>query len=292
MYLYENKCLAFQILDESENLPHYEIGDIVVFIQKWNRNKWNLSDKLEVFLQGSMSVSDISKGLSMLLDIPISSMLALVIPKESELPLYDLIETSPALNYGRSWFDPTNEKRMLRDVSHDMRLQDGDLLLIQDSSESLMELTKSDIKSIEFIKNKSNVTQYLEQWGTNCSLYSNDYGNINNKNNHNYNLYFKDEISATTTTTTNTSNITNRFPSFNQNNSKSINNNNNSKNISQGLYIKTQRERQKDALLKSTTISNNQLTNDDNINNNNNVNNNDEKEFERSGGMSLFDDIS
>ena len=63
----------------------------------------------------------------------------------------ELNQKSPIRNYGRSWFDPSKEKKLLKFMSHEMRVQDGDLILLQDSSEPLKELTKADLKSIELV---------------------------------------------------------------------------------------------------------------------------------------------
>jgi len=244
IFLCDNKTILFQILDEAEDLPSYESGDTVVFVQRWIRSTWSLGDKLEVLLRGSMSVSDIAQGLSILMDVSIDSMRTMVVPRDAELPLYELNQKSPPTNFGRSWFDPTQEKRLLRVVSHDLRVRDGDLLLIQDENEPLMELSKADLKSIDIVKS---VAQYSDFWGGESGT---DYSNIAN-------LYHSmDDTSKETTST--------HVPSFTSSTSSSSSSL--SKPIrpyaairSTGIHIKTQRERQEeeDARLKGSNNNNN-----------------------------------
>jgi hypothetical protein len=85
-----------------------------------------------------------------------------VVPKENVFYLSDLILKSPRSNYGRSWFDPSTETKLMRYMSHDLRVQDGDLVIIQDIMEPLMELSLADMKSIEIVEavNNNNSSSY------------------------------------------------------------------------------------------------------------------------------------
>lgn len=298
IFLYDNKVILFQILDEPEELPSYESGDTTVFVQKWIRSTWSLGEKYEVLLRGSMSVADIAQGLSIMMDVSINSIRTMVVPRDTEFPLYELNQKSPPTNFGRSWFDPTKEKRLLRVVSHDLRVRDGDLLLIQDENETLKELSKADLKSIEV--GKAMMTQYSDFWG---GENGNDYSNIGSL----YNTNTDNSYSGYTDDSAAKDSVTTHVPSFNA--VKSI------RPIatttrSTGIHIKTQRERQEeeDARLKGAATNDALITSSFNSNNNRDGNNstNDSsnsidaigindmvpEEYSRDGtGYSLFGDI-
>jgi len=165
IYLYDHKTLAFQILPEAEELPEFQPGDVVIHVQRWHRATWTLGERLEVLLRGGLSVRDIARGLSALMQIPLEHLLAMVVPKETEILLSELAQTAPKQNYGRAWFDPAKERRLLRVMTHDMRVQDGDVLLLQDKSEPLRELTPADLKSIEIVA-AAQQDPYLDFWSS------------------------------------------------------------------------------------------------------------------------------
>lgn len=297
IFLYDNKFILFQILDEPEELPNYESGDTVVFVQKWIRSTWSLGEKYEVLLRGSMSVADIAQGLSIMMDVSINSIRTMVVPRDTEFPLYELNQKSPPTNYGRSWFDPTKEKRLLRVVSHDLRVRDGDLLLIQDENETLKELSKADLKSIEIGKT---MTQYSDFWG---GENGNDYSNIGSL----YNTNTDSSYSCHNDDATTKDSATTHVPSFNA--VKSIRPITTTR--STGIHIKTQRERQEeedarlkeatsDALITSSYNSNNNRDEHNSSTKSSSNNNIDEigindmapEEYNRDGtGYNLFGDI-
>lgn len=159
VYLFDNKMLAFQVLEHEEILPQAECGSVMVLVQRWNRSTWSLGDRFEVLLRGSMTIRNIARSLSFLTGIPLDSMRAMVLPREAEFALSDIVLRAPPQNYGRAWFDPTRERRMLSAMSHELRVTDGDVLLLQDTSEPLMELSAADRKSIEIVR-VANQTSY------------------------------------------------------------------------------------------------------------------------------------
>jgi hypothetical protein len=152
IYLYDNKVLCFEILPKEEDLPELDHGGVVLLVQRWYRSSWTLGDRFEVLLPGSTSVRNISRGLGQLTGIPLDSMRAMVLPRDSEYLVSELHQPSPAHSYGRQWFDPTKETRMLRIMSHDLRVGDGDVLLLQDCAEPLRPLSPEDRKSIEIVQ--------------------------------------------------------------------------------------------------------------------------------------------
>eukprot|EP01038_Epipyxis_sp_PR26KG_P004865 gene4865-6816_t len=187
MYLHDGKALAYEILEKEDDLPPEEtvnptvsytitygnnnIGNVLVLVQRWHRSTWSLGERFEVYLQGSMTIRDVARALAIMTNIPIKSILAMIVPRDTEFSLSELNQKSPIRNYGRSWFDPSKEKKLLKFMSHEMRVQDGDLILLQDSSEPLKELTKADLKSIELVE-IANKNPYFDGWNVTGNMSS------------------------------------------------------------------------------------------------------------------------
>lgn len=152
VYLCDSKILCIEILDEDEILPDDDHGDVVVLVQKWHRSTWSFSERIEILFPGSKSVREIAAGLSMVFSVDLKNLRVLVVPKDTTFYTWELTNKTPARNYGRSWFDPSQEMKLLRYVSHDMRLSEGDLLLVQDCAEPLMTLSPADLKSIAIVE--------------------------------------------------------------------------------------------------------------------------------------------
>lgn len=170
VYLVDNKSLAYELLDADEDLPEDDHGDVIVLAQRWERSSWTLAERCEVLLPGHLPVRDIARGLSVLFHVPLEHLRVLVVPKETEFYLHELSSSGPSRLYGRSWFDPTTEGKLLRFMSHEMRVQDGDLLILQDASEELKALSPADRKSIQIVEAASRGQYpYAEPWGTSSS---------------------------------------------------------------------------------------------------------------------------
>jgi hypothetical protein len=278
IYLYDSKVLAFQVLEHEERLPELEMGSAVALVQRWNRAEWRLEERFEVLLRGNSSIRDIARGLSLLTDIPLDSMQAIVVPKDTEFLLSDLHLKSPPRNYGRAWFDPSKEQRLLRSMSHEMRLTDGDVLLLQDTSEPLKVLSAEDHKSIEIVRVASNGSGFVDFWAASNSGPSTHASSRNP---------FDSSASLTLTSS-----------------AKSRHGNG-----SNGVHIRTQRDRQQEASdrsqgsLSSVAV----LTGDDSGTPSSAMsplppleaaeadycaNNIDVREFQKAGGIALFDDIN
>lgn len=275
VYLYDSKLLAFQVLEEEEVLAEPELGSAVVMVQRFNRSEWKLEDRFEVLLRGDMSVRNIARGLSALTGIPLQTMQAMVVVKDSEFFLSDLHLKSPPRSYGRSWFDPTKETRLLRVMSHEMRLTDGDVLLLQDTAEPLRELSPADRRSVEIVRVASEGTSYTDIWDESYSTSRNPFETN----------YTTSGISATSS-------------------AKSLRLGHN------GVYIKTQRDRQQEASDRSLSSvaavgdSGNSSTIAtpsgavtpvpplDSAEAEYSENNIDTREFQRQGGFALFEDIN
>lgn len=286
VYLFDGKVFAFQILDDEEELPEDEPGSVVILAQRWYRSTWSLGPRIEVYLRGSLEVQAVASGIAKLFDINFKSMLTLVVPKDTEFLQSELQSKSPARNYGRTWFDPTMETKPLKFMSHDMRMQEGDLLLVQDYSEPLKELSVADLKSIELVEiaSKSNNIDFYSTQGVMLGYGPKNYGESTS-------LKLPALVSSNNTTTGN------------------------------GIKIKTHKERIKEQSInipkdsstspldndsKSVSPAPDVSPNDGNyitlnelssmdlssrVDNDNELIDNDEKEFCKQGGLALFDDI-
>jgi len=278
IYLYDHKVFAFQVLEHEEHLPVQESGNMVALVQRWNRAEWRLEDRFEVLLRGDWSVRNISRGLCSLTGIPLDSMQAMVLSKDSEFLLSDLNLKSPPRSYGRAWFDPTKEARLLRATVHEMRIADGDVLLLQDTTEPLRELSLADRKSIELMRIASgdNEVDFWSASNSNCSQASsarNPFGS----NGH--------------------------LPGAGSTSMKARR----GYGSSNGVHIRSQKDRQQEASdrsLNSTAATNGEASKDQSgvvtpataeageneyAYSENNI---DDKEFEKHGGMALFSDIN
>ena len=152
IYLCDSKMIGIQILPEEEQLPENDHGDVIVLLQRWHRSTWSLGERYEVLLPGSYAVREVARGLAAFYSIPTEHLRVLVVPKENTFYLSELAHKAPSRNYGRAWFDPTHEMKLMRYMSHDLRVQDGDLIIVQDESEPLMTLSPADLKSIEIVE--------------------------------------------------------------------------------------------------------------------------------------------
>ena len=272
-YVTDNKGLAIQLLPEEEFLPEEEQGDSIVMLQRWNRSSWTLSERVEVLFPGNASVGDVAKALCLMFDIPVHALRVLVVPRETNFYLHELAQNAPPRNYGRYWFDPTKETKLMRFMSHDMRVSDGDLLILQNIEEPLKELSEQDKKSIEIVE-ATNTNNY--SW----SAYDSGTSMVP--------TWFNDSAVSTTTSKSNTTG-------------------------GGGIKIKTQKDRLKDSETQSKLSSNPSTSSLDGNNNNESfkdistmgtcsicgpiyqdsgVSTNDDLEFRRQGGYTLFDDLS
>ena len=133
------------MLKKPENIPKPCPGDVVVYIQKFNRSTWSLSPIREVYLRGNMKVRDIAAQLAYLWRIPLSSLRTLIVQAYNEVKVSDLHLLYPKGT--RMWADPTEEERTLNRVQ--WYLREGDMILLSDNSEDLKTLDEEEKKSIQ-----------------------------------------------------------------------------------------------------------------------------------------------
>jgi hypothetical protein len=155
--LFNDKVLVVQVLTTPDRpLPPMEAGDVVVLVQRWHRTSWALGTRLEVLLRGSRTVRSVVGGIATLLGI--SNVSCLRVLKLNKLgadvylsQLKDAEPTSSSYNYV-SWVDPcaTNSDKELKSA-REFSLADGDLLIVQDTSEPLRELSQEESRSVAFV---------------------------------------------------------------------------------------------------------------------------------------------
>lgn len=147
--LYDGRQLCVQVLDEPENLSLDNVNDVVVLVQRWHRSTWTLGECREVCLRNDMPLRDIATGLGEMMSIEPRNMRVLVVRNHSDVRLRYLNMATPRLSL-ESWLDPYSESPT-RTLAQAKRLFFSDLLLIQDVTEPLYELTPSDKLSIQLV---------------------------------------------------------------------------------------------------------------------------------------------
>ena len=121
------------------NVPNPVQGDCILFIQRWHRTTWTLGDKKEVYIPGTWPVHVIAGCLAELVGIKdFKNMKVLIIQPHNHISISALAENIPS--DGRRWANVSSEKSRMYDMQ--WYLTNGDLLLLQDSSEPLRQLTE------------------------------------------------------------------------------------------------------------------------------------------------------
>ena len=257
-----------------------------------------------------MTVKSITKRLSILFKIPLKYLRILFVPSTTEINLFNLPLNCPTKYSTREWFDGNLEKRKLSDLC-DMKICDGDLLLLQNINVPLRELNEKEQISVNLAgsNNNYNVTgsgNYFNSYvptvtsmknnstnnytnnGTNNISINNNNNNVNydgSKNNNyygdsntNYNNNFMNGNSYNNATnynnTTNqySNNFSNNYSNNNSNNNSNYNSNNNLNNINNISNINNNYNNSNNFNSISTT-SNNSNSNSSNPSTNGSLNN-------------------
>jgi len=184
--LFEGRQLCVQILDEPENISLDSGNDVVVLVQRWHRSTWTLGECREVCLQNDMTLRNIAAGLGEMMSIEPQNIRVLVVRCHLDVRLRYLHMDSPKYS-SESWLDPCSEPPT-RTLQQAKRLFYSDLLLIQDVTEPLYELTPSDKLSMQLVDLAENSygtgRSYHHSYDGYDNLYSvskqYDYNNNNN----------------------------------------------------------------------------------------------------------------
>ena len=155
MSLFTDKPLVVQVLSEPEILSIQETGDVVVLVQRWHRSTWTLGDRLEVHLQSKRAVKSIFTGIGSLLGInkPENIRVLKVSKFGSDILLHRLASDKPSGNAISSveWVNPLLEGDLELKRARKLTVTDGDLLLIQDITEPLRELSVAEKDTINVV---------------------------------------------------------------------------------------------------------------------------------------------
>ena len=243
-----------------------------------------------------MTIKNITKKLSILFKIPLSYLRILFVPSTTEINLFELPLKCPTKYSTRAWFDGLLENQKLSDLC-EMKVCDGDLLLLQNINDPLRELTEREKLSVEMINMKYNYYSSTVTSMNNNNSFNNSNNNSvnnssNNLNNHLYNSSYnniyhngnnnnvsKSNISSSNNSTHNiSSNNSFEFTTFNSTVQYNVKN----KKRENGVHIKTHKERMLDKNKNKNDDKNkkdntdNEVKNNNNNNNNSNSNNNDD----------------
>jgi hypothetical protein len=145
IHLFSGREVGLEILDHEEIHTALPNGDVVVYVQKWNRKTWTLEKPLEVILRGSMLVSEISQRLAILTNTPPEGFRVLLLQPYNEVKLCDLYLKQPS--GPRPWINTMVETKKLSEMH--WYLRDWDTLLVQDSNEPLKKLSKVEIQTVK-----------------------------------------------------------------------------------------------------------------------------------------------
>lgn len=148
---YDGKIFIAQVLDVPEHLLENKDGNIVVLMQRWDRQTWSLGPVREVFIRGTDVVKDISANIARMFRIPPSNLRVLLLSAHTEVLLCDLHKTYPTPS--RNWHDPTRELKQMNQMT--WHLADGDLIIVQDVHEPLKSLSTAEQESVARVQSSS-----------------------------------------------------------------------------------------------------------------------------------------
>jgi hypothetical protein len=161
VYVTSNKTWMVQILSEAEakhdtSLHPIDGDDVQVTVMKWQRPTWSLSEKIEYVFRGELRVQEVCQQLAIIYGIrPVSNMHMLLIKSYNKVHLSDLNQHMLRELY-RSWTNHSSDTRRLKDLSNlDFKLRHGDIILLQDITEPLKELTPQDRLSLQYVEEAS-----------------------------------------------------------------------------------------------------------------------------------------
>lgn len=150
-YVADGDQLVVQILDQPEQLPPENHGDMVIPVRRWNRQTWSLSPCREVYIPGTMTVKDIALQLASLFNMPSEQMRVLVVTGYSDAHLCYLDKEAPIEPDSTStikWINPFESYSATKQIRDTYLLTSLSTLVIQDLAEPLRELTPADRMSI------------------------------------------------------------------------------------------------------------------------------------------------
>lgn len=146
--MYSGREVAVEILDHEEHFSSLPYGDVIVYVQKWDRKTWTIEKPIEVILRGNMTIQEISQKLAYLTNITLEGMRVILLQPYNEVKLCDLYLNQPT--GPRPWISTSKETRKLSQMQ--WYLRDWDTLLVQDITEPLKRLSKVEIQTVKDAK--------------------------------------------------------------------------------------------------------------------------------------------
>jgi hypothetical protein len=270
--LYDGKALTMHIIYSPDIIRDEEAkGDVILLVRMFHRCTLTLDKCKEIYLHGTMSIREIAIRLGCLFNIKPEHLKALIAFSHTDIRLCHLYQDCPR-KASRPWFLLMNEKGLLREM---YSISSGDVLIIQDSSEVLRDLTPEEKLSIELVEAANRAP-------VNSSYYPSSYPTYYGPSSYSDINTYGPAPSLATNYKASTRSVSNgiRIKVHKNNSGESSsdllphNNSSASTNVGDDLLMYTED-------IESSSSSNNNYNN-----------NQSDAEFNRQGGMSLFDDIN
>jgi hypothetical protein len=134
-------------IPDSDTLPR-KVPTTLLQVQLWCRRTFSMENKIEIFVRQDETVKSLSKRLASYYKIPHSYLRILFAPVNHEIYICELPSSSPTKYSSRIWFDGSVDSRKLSELC-DVRLDDGDVLILQNIREPLRELTEMENISVK-----------------------------------------------------------------------------------------------------------------------------------------------
>eukprot|EP00617_Octactis_speculum_P018292 CAMPEP_0185772410 /NCGR_PEP_ID=MMETSP1174-20130828/68872_1 /TAXON_ID=35687 /ORGANISM="Dictyocha speculum, Strain CCMP1381" /LENGTH=809 /DNA_ID=CAMNT_0028458671 /DNA_START=1 /DNA_END=2430 /DNA_ORIENTATION=- len=163
--IYDNRDLAVEILKDPEDLNVTNPGrGYVVALRRWHRTSWNLSKNFDFFLGEHEKNVDVCRRLAKMTGIAEEKLRVLKVVAYSNITVHELSEER--VNH-QSWVDLLAEPESL--TTNKYHFMDGDLVVVQDSSEPLRNLSEEEKRSIKKASNRQTNNYYSHTYYNNSA---------------------------------------------------------------------------------------------------------------------------
>jgi hypothetical protein len=157
-------------IPDSESLPR-NVPTTLLQVQLWCRRTFSMENKIEIFVRQDETVKSLSKRLASYYKIPYLYLRILFAPVNNEIYICELPSNSPTKYSSRIWFDGSVDSRKLSELC-DVRLDDGDVLILQNIREPLRELTEMENISVKKKNQGCNYYAYTTSTSTSTTTSS------------------------------------------------------------------------------------------------------------------------
>merc|ERR1711991_546594 len=147
IYIYNNRSFVAELLPREEKLCKMS-EQTVFFTQRWYRSTWGFGPRTEITVDSSASVSSVAEQLGEIHGIDPRNLRVVHLKSNSYVNVCDLHKTS--LGYYDSWVEEFGRHETMKSLI--TVKDDGNMLLVQDSSEDLRTFTAEENSVIERLK--------------------------------------------------------------------------------------------------------------------------------------------